>query len=87
MKMVAQGWNVRLSGLPDSASRLIVEKADWSNESSFQLDRPEWLKLDREGGIVIGLDVTPVRDRCDTNPLAPWKIEFVRMDVTGQVPK
>ncbi|MBN80926.1 MAG: hypothetical protein CMJ70_12385 [Planctomycetaceae bacterium] len=87
MKMVGQGWNVRLSGLSDSASRLIVEKADWSNESSFQLDRPEWLKLDREGGIVIGLDVTPVRDPSDIDPPAPWKIEFVRMEVTGQMPK
>ena len=87
LKVAAQGWNVRLSCLADSTSRLIVEQSDWSNESSFQMDRRDGLKLDRAGGIVIGLEVAPVSDRDNTDPLVPWKIEFVRMQLVGQMPE
>ena len=87
LKMSAQGWNLRMTSLADSTNRVIVEQADLSNESAFQLDRREWLELDRGGGIVVGLEVVPVLDRSDTDPLAPWKIEFVRMELTGQMPE
>ena len=87
VKLAAQGWNVRLSHLLDSTSRLIAEQSDWSGQASFEMERSEWLQLDRAGGIVIGLEILPVKQQSDIDPLTPWKFDFVRLQVQGQMPE
>ncbi len=51
------------------------------------LDRPQWLQLDEEGGLRIGIRVgaEEAGESTDMMKQAPWKVETVQMGVVGKV--
>ena len=85
-KVTAPGWHVRLSRLVDATSTLVAERTNRSEPFTLAIDRDELLDADPAGGIVIGLEAEPVADQGMPEQRTPWKVDFLRLRLSGRMP-